>query len=275
MLHFLYHTIIGRMILKILCKPCISETAGRFLDMRASRVLINPFIRKNHIDLSQYETGFSCFNDCFCRKIKPGLREFPQDAFAFASPCDGLLSVYRINDRTVLPVKQSRYSIDDLLEDVKLADAFTDGFCLVFRLCVEHYHRYSYFDSGVKGGNIHIPGVLHTVRPVALSQVPVFVRNSREYTILQTDHFGTVVQMEVGALLVGRICNHHGAYRFRRGEEKGCFQYGGSTIIVLLQKDALQLSSPVSEIVGTGNELPVQMGDVLGFAETHSRNGSH
>ena len=97
---------------------------------------------------------------------------FPKEENVFASPCDGLLSIYQIHDQTVLPVKQSRYTIPGLLQDQELADRFTDGFCLVFRLCVNHYHRYSYFDSGTKGENIRIPGILHTVRPVALAQIP-------------------------------------------------------------------------------------------------------
>ncbi len=264
MLAFLYHTTFGRLILKLLCKPQISILCGRFLDTKASLFLIKPFVRKNHIDLSQYESGFTCFNDCFCRKIKPGLRTFPAEENALGSPCDGLLSVYRINDMTVLPVKQSRYTIPSLLNDEQLAGMFTDGLCLVFRLCVDHYHRYSYFDSGTKGENIHIPGILHTVRPIALEQFPVFVRNSREYTVLHTDHFKTAVQMEVGALLVGKIRNHHDAYTFKRGEEKGCFLYGGSTVIVLLQKDAVRLSDGLQRVVGTGKEVPVKMGETIG-----------
>ncbi|MBP5385353.1 MAG: phosphatidylserine decarboxylase [Lachnospiraceae bacterium] len=264
MLAFLYQTAFGRLILKILCKPQISELCGRFMDTGASRILIKPFVRKNHIDLSEYETGFSCFNDCFCRRIKPGLRAFCEEEDALCSPCDGLLSVYRVNGDTVLPVKQSRYTIPDLLRNSRLAEKFTDGCCLVFRLCVNHYHRYSYFDSGSKGKNIRIPGILHTVRPIALARYPVFIQNSREYTVLHTVHFGDAVQMEVGAMLVGKISNHHGTHRFVRGEEKGCFLYGGSTIIVLLQKNTVKFSDEIEKITGTGEEKPVRMGDVIG-----------
>ena len=67
----------------------------------------------------------------------------------------------------------------------------------------------------------------------------MFCENSRAYTVLHTDHFGQVVQVEVGALLVGRICNLHGAGPIQRGAEKGRFEFGGSTVIVLLQKAAV------------------------------------
>ena len=266
MLFFLYRTALGRMILKILCKPSVSALCGRILDSSASLVLVKPFVRKNHIDLAEFETDFHCFNDCFSRKIKPGFRIFSKDPDALCAPCDGLLSVYRISDQTVLGVKQSHYSIPSLLQDQQLADRYTDGLCLVYRLCVNHYHRYSYFDDCTKGKNIHIPGVLHTVRPIALAQYPVFTQNSREYTVMETAHFGTALQMEVGALLVGKICNHHEEGSFSRGEEKGCFLYGGSTIIVLLEKGRVRLEEEWAHVLGTGQELPVRMGDVIGQA---------
>src|SRR5699024_8370185 len=39
--------------------------------------------------------------------------------------------------------------------------------CVIIRLTVDDYHRYCYVDHGWKGKNHKIPGVLHTVNPVA------------------------------------------------------------------------------------------------------------
>ena len=102
------------------------------------------------------------------------------------APCDGLLSVWKINNKTVLPVKQSHYTLESLLRNKKLAEQYKDGYCFVFRLCVNHYHRYCYTDSGKKSQNVFLPGVLHTVRPIALAQEKVFCENSREYTLIRT-----------------------------------------------------------------------------------------
>lgn len=82
-----------------------------------------------------------------------------------------------------------------------------------------------------------IDGCLHCVRPAAYSSVPVFVENSREYIVLSTPAFGTVVQMEVGALLVGKIHNFRSNRRVFQGQEKGYFEFGGSTILVLVKKN--------------------------------------
>ena len=126
----------------------------------------------------------------FRRKIKAGKRVFDTEPEHLCAPCDGLLSVWNIQKDTVIPVKQSVYTVERLLQDAQLASEYEDGLCLVFRLCVNHYHRYAYVDSGKKGANIFIPGVLHTVRPIALETLPVFTENCREYTVIENPVFG-------------------------------------------------------------------------------------
>ena len=266
-LRFLYHTRTGRMLLKPLtCRP-VSKMSGKFLDSPMSKPLIRPFVKKNNIDLNEfYADDLRCFNDCFTRKIREPLRPIDGRPESLIAPCDGLLSVYPIDGDTVLPVKQSRYTLPDLLEDEHLAKRYRDGLCLVFRLCVHHYHRYCYLDDGHKGENRFLPGKLHTVRPVALAAGPVFTQNCRELTVLNTDLFGLVTQVEVGAMLVGKILNHHGAGPIRRGQEKGMFLYGGSTVILLLEKDRAALSPRLLEASLRGEEVPVQMGQSIGTA---------
>ena len=171
-LEFLYHTAPGRMVLKVLTKPGISKVCGRFLDSPLSYCLIKPFTYKNQICLSDYRlNSIHSFNDFFSRKIKPNLRPMDKDPFHLAAPCDGLLSVWKINEDTVLPVKQSHYTISSLLADSNLARRYNDGYCFVFRLCVNHYHRYCYVDSGRKSSNRSIDGHLHTVQPIALHDI--------------------------------------------------------------------------------------------------------
>lgn len=264
-LEFLYHTKVGRVILKLLVRPGLSKACGKFMDTRASKPLIKPFIKNNGIDMSEYvDENYKCFNDCFCRHIKPENRPVDMTPENLVAPCDGLLSAYKIADGLVIPVKGSKYSMKGLLRNEALAREFEGGTCLVFRLCVNHYHRYSYPDNGTKGENIFIPGVLHTVRPIALEAFPVFVENSREYTVLETENFGKVVQMEVGAMLVGKISNNMGAGSFKRGEEKGKFLYGGSTIIMLLREGAADVRESLFDATSRQEETPVKMGEVIG-----------
>ena len=265
-LHFLYDTAPGRILLKALSGRALSRFCGAMLETKASRLLIPGFIRRAGIDTEEFELGgVRCFNDFFCRPLKPGRRPVDPDVGALVAPCDGLLTAIPLRGDTVLPVKQSRYTLSSLLRDESLAAAFQDGLCLVFRLCVHHYHRYAYFDGGEKAADVFLPGALHTVRPVALAQRPVFAENCRSYTRLQSESFGEAVQMEVGAMLVGKIVNDRPA-AVRRGEEKGHFAYGGSTILVLLKRDAAVLREDILRASQDGFETPVRMGERIGSA---------
>ena len=267
-LRFLYEKPEGRMLLRLLTARPISQTAGRLMDSPLSRPLIRPFAKKNGINMADYlPLSYGCFNDFFCRPIRKELRPIADDPAAFIAPCDGLLSAYPITEGLVLPVKQSQYTIPELLGNDPAAEKFRDGLCLVFRLCVQHYHRYDYFDAGRILKKRFLPGELHTVRPIALAALPVFTRNCREYTVMETERFGTAAQIEVGAMLVGRVENYKGAgVAFRRGEEKGRFLYGGSTVVLLLEKGRVKLDEALFENTARGLETPVQLHEVLGKA---------
>ncbi len=274
MQHAMYYTAPGRVILKAATNRRVSVVCGRFLDSSLSPPIVPLFIKRNHINLSDfYDSRFRNFNEAFTRKIREELRPVSGDPDALISPCDGRLSAYRIHDGLVVPIKQSWYTVSDLLGGDPIAERYRDGICLVFRLCVNDYHRYCYIDDGVKGENTFLPGRLHTVRPIALEMHPVFVQNCREYTVMDTVRFGEVTQIEVGALMVGKISNHHGATEFSRGEEKGMFEYGGSTIVLLFEAGQAILPESLFQATETGQETIVRMGQEIGRS-TRADGGS-
>ena len=57
----------------------------------------------------------------------------------------------------------------------------------------------------MKSQAVEIPGVFHTVNPAANEVYPIYHENTREYCLLKTGQFGTLVLMEVGAMMVGKI----------------------------------------------------------------------
>lgn len=265
LLHFMYTTAIGRFLLKPLVSPFFSRMAGRFLNTRFSCRFIEPFIRSNSIDMTDFEErSFTSYNDFFTRRIKPGKREFPADDKILISPCDSFVTAYRITDRLSFNVKDTEYTVRSLLRSKKLAGRFQGGYALIFRLTVSDYHRYCYCASGTQSKNYSIAGTLHTVNPVANDCLPIYKENSREYTLLHSDQFGEVLQMEVGALMVGKIVNHKASCPVCRGEEKGYFEFGGSTIILLLQKDAVKLREDLLPNTEKGYETQVRLGDAIG-----------
>ena len=267
LLRVIYETTGGRMFLGILTAPLLSKIAGAFMDSFLSKPLIKPFIRRSGIDMSQFEErDFRSYNDFFTRKVKPEKRPLDLEPKHLISPCDSKLTVYHIDRRSIFRIKGSHYRISDILHNKFMSDRFSGGLCLIFRLEVDDYHRYCYIDDGLKTENTFIKGELHTVNPVALGRYNVYKRNSREYTLIHTDNFGDVVQVEVGAMMVGRICNHHGAASVKRGQEKGKFEFGGSTIVMLLEKGAAEIDHDIMKNSSEGIETVVKYGEKIGIA---------
>ena len=192
------------------------------------------------------------------------------------SPCDGFASVYPIHNNMRITIKHTQYTLEQLLRDSGLAARYAGGTALLLRLTVSDYHRYAYVDRGRRSSYRRIPGVLHTVNPAAASRRPVYKENSREYSLLRTGTFGTVLMMEIGALMVGKIVNHHKAYTsidVFRGQEKGYFAFGGSSILLLFQpgtvaidRDIMRNTALDVETIGqamTANEMnPNEMNSI-------------
>ena len=262
---FLYRTAVGRFFLKGLVNPRVSEYAAKFLSSRASARIIPFFIKRNKININEFvipEGGYKSFNDFFTRRIKPENRVIAEGELI--SPCDGYLTVSNIDESSIFHIKNTSYSLKNLLGNECLANEFTGGTALIFRLTPSHYHRYVFCTSGIVERTKRIQGILHSVKPICHEKFPVFIQNSREYTVLNNVNLGDLVQMEVGALLVEKISNDH----YSRGEEifagqeKGFFEYGGSSIVVLtkFRLDKKKLKRGRLKLHGG---IPVKMGEVL------------
>ena len=266
LLSFLYTNIFGRMLLKPLIQPQVSKLAGRYLSSAHSKWLISKFIERNEINMDIYEEcDYSSFNDFFTRKIKPDCRPVPEDLDVLISPCDCLATVYPIQENTTFSIKNTEYTLRSLLRSPRLAKRFRGGYAYVLRLTVEDYHRYLYSVSGKQSKNYHIDGTYHTVNPIANDYLPIYKENTREYTVIHSKEFGDVLQMEVGALLVGKISNHKQRTVVTRGEEKGFFEYGGSTIVVLTQKGRVTPRSDLLTNSKNGYETKVLQAHPLGI----------
>lgn len=261
----LYGTVPGRFFLKLLVSPAVSKLAGAFLDSGLSRALIPGFVRRHSIDMAQFEPReYQSYNDFFTRKLAKGARTLDACPGALVSPCDSRVSVYPIDGESGFPIKNTRYTVDSLLRSHRLAAEFMGGYVWVFRLCVEDYHRYIYVDDGRVGETVRIPGVLHTVNPVAGDRYPVYKENTREYCLFRSRRFGRMVQMEVGAMLVGKIRNHDRGQRVRRGWEKGRFEFGGSTVILITGKDKVLPDADIRRNSRLGIEMKVRLGERVG-----------
>lgn len=261
---FLYGTNPGRTLLKTLARPLFSRRAALFLDSPWSRWLVPFYIWLHHIPMDSYlPEHYRSFNHFFTRKRNHLCINPDPEPSHFISPCDGYLSVHPITRERRFHIKHIDYSLEKLLRAPVLADRYENGLCLIFRLAPHNYHRYCYPDSGLAVKQVSIPGLLHSVRPAALRTRPVFLENARQYTVIDSENFGLLVQMEVGALLVGKIHNHSDRLIIERGTEKGYFEFGGSTILILAEQGILDVDQPILKASQKGLETTVTYGEKI------------
>jgi len=264
-LKFLYTTSFGRAILKLLVKVFVSRLTGLILNSFVSKIFIGGFIKNNNIDMSEYKkVKYKSFNDFFKREVEEGSRPFSSNPNDLSSPCDGKLTAFSITADSLFHIKKSVYDIGGLLQDNELANEFMGGTCLIFRLTPEDYHGYCFIDDGEILSHKKIKGVFHTVRPIALGHYKVFLQNAREYTVIQTSHFDKMIQIEIGAMFIGKISNRKTEGTVLRGEKKGVFEFGGSTVMTLFKKDAILPDEVIFTNTASDKETIVKLGTVIG-----------
>ncbi len=238
---------------KILTSKTTSRLYGAWNQTKFSKKKIKRFIKENSINLKLFEKKeYHSFNDFFIRKYK----KLNISNTGFISPCDGKLLVYKINNHLKVKIKGQEYSLKELIDN---PEEFKNGCVFVYRLSLDNYHRFHYIDDGVRLERILKKGRLHTVSSSS-DNYKVYIENEREYSVLDTKHYGKIIYMEVGALLVGKIINHN-LDTFKRGEEKGYFLPGGSTIIIIannikVDQDILEQSKKnIETIVHVGEKV--------------------
>ena len=274
-LGFLYRNAAGRLLLKLFCSRFLSRLVGRYMDSRLSLGRAQRCMAAYGVDPAELEkdpSAFTSFNDFFTRKKKPECLRCCEDPDRLPSPADSRVTAHRLDGTRAFPVKGAPYTAEDLLQSKEEAERFRNGWALVFRLAPSDYHRYIYVDGGREESHAFIPGVLHTVSPVATDRMPVYHRNCREKTFLRTDHFGTVACVEVGAMMVGKICNGHPEGPVSRGQEKGFFAFGGSTIVLLVAEGEAEPDADILRNSEAGNETYVRLGEPVAFRPAAYRN---
>ena len=272
-IRFLYGSRIGRALSHLIAAPILSRIYGWFQDRPGSRRKVAPFIEEYGIEMDDFlpeegrpaEDPYSTFNAFFTRALRPGARPVAEPP-AFPAPCEARYFAYnRLDDTVAVPVKGSLLSPRELLSNPEWDGVFDGGPGFVARLCPVDYHRFHFPDDGEVLASWRIPGRLHSVNPWALAGRPeIFLRNERQVTIMDTAHLGRLASIEVGASFVGAIRQTYSGTRFKRGQEKGLFRFGGSTVIVLGENGRWEIDAAILENTDRGIETLVKMGQRLG-----------
>ena len=266
-LNWLYHNPVGEATLWVIAKrKIVTSLYGDAMEKPSSADKIMPFVKEYKVDLSiAQQQRFKSFNDFFIRQLKPEARPIVADSLAIASPADGKILAYENVKNSDFYIKGFRFNVDSFLNDKELSKKYENGAMIVFRLAPPDYHRYHFPVSGVTGSsNTKIDGDYYSVNPLALrKKAEIFWLNKREYGIIKSAIFGDVAMVEVGATMVGSMIQTYTGTTVKKGQEKGYFKFGGSTVVLLFEKDKIKIDSDLLTNTQKGLETTIKMGEQI------------
>ncbi|KZT39119.1 hypothetical protein SISSUDRAFT_1061405 [Sistotremastrum suecicum HHB10207 ss-3] len=228
----------------------MSIKQGQKYDSPASAAEIPTFIRFHKLNVDEIRdpiSSYKTFNQFFYRKLKDGARPVtdPDDPTTIVSAADCRLVVFEsVNEATKLWIKGREFTVARLLGDAYKHEAarYAGGSLAIFRLAPQDYHRFHSPVDGVIGPMTHISGEYYTVNPQAIrTALDVYGENVRKIVPIDSPSFGRVMAVCIGAMMVGSILTTvDEGNNVARGQEFGYFAFGGSTIVLLLEKDTVK-----------------------------------
>lgn len=270
-LRWIYGRPLGRAALHTLVKRSgFSRFYGWLMDSDRSRGLIEPFIANYNLDPADFAdapSDFASFNEFFYRRLRDGARPVDEDPDSVVFPADGRhLAVSDVAAMDGFFVKGQQFDLEALLGDPALAARFSRGTLVLSRLCPVDYHRFHFPVCGVPAAPRLLPGQLYSVSPLALrGRLAYLWENKRVLTEVQTERFGLVLVLEIGATNVGSI-----AQTFRpglpvaKGAEKGYFRFGGSSVITLFEPGRVRLAEDLLRESARHREVYARIGAPMG-----------
>lgn len=233
-----------------------------------SRRKVRGFVERLGIDASAAERPldeYPTLDAFFTRRLRAGARPIDPAPEHLLSPADGRLLVHpAVDTQGALSVKGNRVTLAHLLGDAALARRFAGGAVAVVRLAPADYHRFHFPADGVASPWRPLGCRLHSVHPIALESGAPSLRNKRALTTVMSPLWGPMVLIEVGAITVGTIVQTYRPGRVARGREKGYFRFGGSTMVVLLERDRVRWDDDLVDSSARGVETLVHVGTRIG-----------
>ncbi len=266
---WLYNNPVGELTLHALVKrKFVSSIYGYLMDRPSSADRIARFVKAYDIDMSiARKQHFKTFNDFFIRKLKKSARPIDMDPSAVTSPADGKVLAYQNISNQDFFVKGYRFNLESFLKSRELAQKYRDGSVMIFRLCPADYHRFHFPVNGVTANRIKIDGDYFSVSPIALRRmVEIFCQNKREYVRISTKNFGDIIMAEVGATMVGCIVQTYKGNTAWKGQEKGYFKFGGSSIVLIFEKGRIQIDEDLLQNTERHFETSIHVGEHVATA---------
>ena len=262
-LRFAYETLLGRTLWPVLFgSKLVSALMGRRYDSPSSRKDIAKLAAIPGCRADEAEkplADYASFNDFFTRRLKPGARPVGD---GFVSPADGRLMLHLAADADrPIPLKGATRSLRAVFDGDAPAGRYDVA---VVRLAPVDYHRFHFPCACRTPAPARvIPGKYHSVNPIALLRAPdIYAGNERQIVACDAD-FGRFWMVDVGAFGVGTIVQTYAGAAHAKGDEKGYFKFGGSTVIIVAPTGMLTFDADLVRNSAAGIETRVLCGERL------------
>jgi phosphatidylserine decarboxylase len=267
--------------LRAISRPGLSRFVSGLAERRLPGVVLRPllrtYVRVYQVDLSEAAeplTAFPSFNAFFTRRLREGARALDPDPRALLSPCDSRLSSIGSvpEDGRLEQIKGNTYALSALLGGQEAAE-FARGVHATLYLSPSMYHRVHSPVSGRIRCWRYLPGRLYPVNTLAVRLVKeLFAVNERLAVIIDTEQFGPVAVVMVGATNVGRMTLAFDSLvtnaglpamsvrpavpvPIERGAELGAFNLGSTVVLLIGNADSLRPQVSAGEVVKMGQAL--------------------
>ena len=272
-LSWMYNTTPGSWTTTLLIRQkFVTQFYGWLHKRSCSRRKIKSFVEKLNVNVSealQPSESFRSFNDFFIREIDMSRRPINQNSNVCVAPVDGrVLAFPRVDGAKTFRIKRSTFNLQRFLANTALAGRFEGGSMVICRLYLSDYHHVHFPDSGIPKTPTSISGKYQASGPYSLMRaIPFYTENHRMVTLFDSDNFGEIAIVEIGALTVGSISQRfQPGVHVTRGEKKGFFELGGSTVVLLFQPGVIHLDEDLCSNTEKEIETYVRLGDSIGKA---------
>tara|TARA_Y100001970_G_C14229323_1_gene857632 strand:+ start:542 stop:1465 length:924 start_codon:yes stop_codon:yes gene_type:complete len=275
-LNLIYKNFLGKFFRFLFTNKFFSYLYGLLQDIPLSKGKYENFIKTFDIKMEEFELDnpheevpYKTFNDFFIRKFKQGKRVFTDTPHSLPAFSEGRYFVYQeINDFLSFPIKGIYLRPKDILgEENPWGSQFEGASLIISRLCPVDYHRFHFPDQGKIIKRYRLKGLLESVNPIGLRyNQKLYLKNERQISLLETKYFGKMAFIEVGAICVGKIIQTKKVnLNFERGEEKGYFLFGGSSILVFIEKGKVIFDEDILENTKNHQETFIKLGSQIGI----------
>ena len=242
------------------------EERGKFMDSPMSAKIIEEWLSDKLLGNEDFvlpSEGFKSFNEFFKRDLKPGARPITAvaDNSILVSPADGVINMIanELQLDSEIPTKgRMTMSLNALLNNSKYAKNFIGGSAMAVFLMPDNYHHYhapisgSIVESNEDVGDRYfgMPNILDMINNGNVGynkDYSVFENFRHGYFIIKTESYGYVAMIPIGLQTVGSVVfedeykNVHDKkpIAIYKGEKLGHFAYGGSTVLLIFEKNKL------------------------------------